>query len=169
VNSYYSAMKNEIIETFGNKLRVRICGICIDGESMLMIKHHALGPKNIFWSPPGGGLQFGESAEEALKREFIEETGLNVEIKKFLFVHEFLDEPLHAIEIFFEVKKISGNLITGKDTELKEGKQIIQDVKFMRYEDIQKMDPDILHNIFRLVNHPREILGLTGYKLYKPV
>jgi 8-oxo-dGTP diphosphatase len=161
-------MKNEIIKAFGNRVRVRVCGICIEGESILLIKHHALGPKGIFWSPPGGGLQFGESAEQALKREFLEETGLDIEIKRFLFVHEFLDEPLHAIELFFEVRKISGNLIVGKDTELKEDSQIIHDVKFISYEDLQKMDTDILHAIFRLVNHPSDVLELKGYMLYKP-
>ena len=161
-------MKNEIVKIFGNKLRIRVCGICIEGESMLLIKHQGLGAKGIFWAPPGGGIQFGESAEEALKREFMEETGLNIEIKRFLFVHEFLEEPMHAMEIFFEVRKVSGNLIIGKDTELKEARQIIHDVKYIMYKDIQKMDRDILHNIFRLVNHPQDILGLTGYMLYKP-
>ena len=161
-------MKNEIILTYGNKLRVRVCGILMEGDSILLVKHHAPGPKEIFWSPPGGGLEFGESAEEALKREFIEETGLSIKIERFLFVHEFLDEPLHAIELFFEVRKISGNLIVGKDNEMTEENQIIHDVKYIGYEEIHKMDPGILHNIFRLVNHPRDVLRLTGYKLYKP-
>jgi 8-oxo-dGTP diphosphatase len=161
-------MKEGIIEAFGNKLRVRVSGILIEKESILLVKHHAIGPKGIFWAPTGGGMLFGESAEEALKREFREETGLNIEIKKFLFVHEFLEEPLHAIEIFFEVKKISGHLILGKDPEMKNESQIIQEVKYTSFENIKRMDQDIMHNIFRTLKHPADILKLNGYKLYKP-
>jgi 8-oxo-dGTP diphosphatase len=162
-------MKNEIIASFGNRLRVRVCGICIQDEQILMVKHHALGEQGIFWSPPGGGIQFGESAEESLKREFMEETGLTVSIKKFLFVHEFLQPPLHAIELFFEVERISGQLITGKDPEMEYNNQIIQDVKFISFEEIQRMDQDIIHNIFNLVKHPKELLELTGYVPHKSV
>jgi 8-oxo-dGTP diphosphatase len=162
-------MKNKIIASFGNKLRVRICGICIENDKILMVKHHSLGAKGIFWSPPGGGLQFGESAGESLKREFMEETGLEINIKKFLFAHEFLQEPLHAIELFFEVEKIAGSLITGKDPEMTDTGQIIQEVKFLSFKEIKEMDQDILHNIFRLVKEPGDILDLSGYMLYKPV
>ena len=38
------------------------------------------------WGLPGGSLEYGESPEEAVKREVWEETGLSVEIKRFLLV-----------------------------------------------------------------------------------
>ena len=64
-----------------------------------------------------GGLQYGESMQECLKREFEEETGLQVKVKRFLFVNEFLQPPLHAVEFFFEVRITGGNLRTGTDPE----------------------------------------------------
>jgi len=71
-----------------------------------MASHHSLGESGILWAPPGGGMDFGQSVEENLTREFREETGLKVEVKRFLFINEFLAVPLHAVELFFEVTRI---------------------------------------------------------------
>lgn len=38
------------------------------------------------WGLPGGAMEFGESAEEACVREFLEETGLKVKVKFLLGV-----------------------------------------------------------------------------------
>jgi 8-oxo-dGTP diphosphatase len=54
------------------------------------------------------GLQYGESVNEALKREFLEETQTEITIGEMLFVNEFLEPPLHAIELFFKVEITQG-------------------------------------------------------------
>ena len=41
------------------------------------------------WGLPGGGLEYGEASEEAVIREVREETGLSVEIEKFLLNKTF--------------------------------------------------------------------------------
>lgn len=38
------------------------------------------------WGLPGGALEFGEDAVAACKREFMEETGINIEVDKLLGV-----------------------------------------------------------------------------------
>ena len=113
-----SDIKKRIVEHFGNRLRVRVCGICIEDQKVLLINHHSLNQNGDFWSPPGGGMDYSENAEECLKREFQEETGVEIEIEKFLFVHEYLSPPLHAIELFFLVKRISGEIELGYDPEM---------------------------------------------------
>ena len=78
--------REKIIKKFGNKLRIRVCGLCVEGGKILLVNHHSLNENGEFWGPPGGGMDYGYSAEENLKREFHEETGLHIEIENFLFM-----------------------------------------------------------------------------------
>ncbi|MDQ4139277.1 MAG: NUDIX domain-containing protein, partial [Bacteroidota bacterium] len=91
-------MTNLISEPhYSGKLRVRVCGICFHLNKILLIRHKPFAHNTEgLWSPPGGGLQYGESMKEALIREFKEETGLGIEVNEFLFIHEFISLPLHA-------------------------------------------------------------------------
>ena len=87
-----------------------------------------------FWLPPGGGLEFGETIEDCLKREFLEETNTVISVGKFLKINEFIKLPLHAIELFYEVKIISGELGIGFDPEMEQ--QIIKDVRWLSFAEV---------------------------------
>ncbi len=102
-----------------------------------MVNHNSLTAGD-FWAPPGGGINFGERAKVCLQREFLEETGLTVEIGDFLFAAEFINPPLHAVELFFKVAFVSGDLIRGSDPEMKPEQQIIQDAKFLSCLKLRK-------------------------------
>jgi 8-oxo-dGTP diphosphatase len=156
-------MEEKIIEKFGNKLRVRVCGILIEKGKILLIRHRSLGKKGVLWAPPGGGMQFGESAEETIKREFEEETGLKIKVERYLFTHEFLDPPLHAIELFFEVTRVGGELNTGYDPEMKKNDQIIAEVAYLDIDGLKEIDHDSIHNVLRNVNNLKDLLYLDGY------
>lgn len=52
-----------------------------DGKFLVM---HNNGEKRDLWELPGGRMQFGENAEQTLKREMMEETGLEVNLTKIL-------------------------------------------------------------------------------------
>jgi 8-oxo-dGTP diphosphatase len=153
----------DIIKNFGGKLRVRVNGICIEDEKILLIKHESLSPSGYFWSPPGGGMEYGASASENLEREFFEETGLEVKVGELLFVHEYLNVPLHAIELFFSVVKIKGVLILGLDPEMPHNRQIISDIKWMDIKEIKKIDKGNRHQVFELIDDLGQLMTLKGY------
>lgn len=138
-------MSETVITHFGNKLRTRICGILIHDNKLLMMKHKSINPSGYFYSPPGGGLEFGETMQNCLKREFLEETSLNITVESFLFINEFLAKPLHAIEFFFEVKTLNLNFILGSDPELDSKNQIIQRLELLSLAEIKKLPLDTYH------------------------
>lgn len=51
--------------------------LCQEGQILLTLKKS--GPYKFLWDLPGGAIEFGESPEEALKREFLEEVALEID------------------------------------------------------------------------------------------
>jgi len=60
----------------------------MDNGKLLVIKQ-AEGGKE-WWDMPGGKLEFGLTPEENLKKEVMEEVGLEVEIEKLMGVSQFI-------------------------------------------------------------------------------
>ena len=154
--------KESVNHTFGGKVRVRVAGILIQDDQILLLKHEGVGKKTFLWSPPGGGLEFGEDAAFCLQREFIEETGLQIKVHEMLFINEFISSQIHAIELFFKVEKKGGTLKLGRDPEMG-NKQILSDLALFDENRLIKTDKDNLHNIFKGINKPQEVLNLKGY------
>jgi 8-oxo-dGTP diphosphatase len=155
-------MGTNVNEVYGNRLRVRACGLLVQEQRLLMVNHLSLTDGD-FWSPPGGGILFAEPAAECLKREFQEETGLEIGVQRFLFATEFIQPPLHALELFFAVTWVGGTLRRGLDPEMKADRQIIHDVRFLAWEELQALPPHHLHGVFRQVRQPADVLRLSGY------
>lgn len=155
-------MESEIIEKYGNRLRVRVCGLCWK-EGKLLVANHHLNRNNDFWAPIGGGVELGETAHQALVREFLEESSIRVKPGNFLFVCELIRKPLHAIELFFEVIHESGQVLMGADPESDSSSQVLKAVKFMEFDELMALEPDERHGIFRIVKSATELKNLTGY------
>lgn len=157
------SMEKKIIEYFGNRLRVRVCGILEDEDSILLVRHTSIGKKGVLWAPPGGGMKFGSDAEHNLIREFKEEAGLDISVEEFLFIHEFLSPPLHAIEMFFRVRRTGGELTVGHDPEMEKNDQIIKEIRFVSREELLSMDSDIVHNALSQWVHFKSFKSRAGY------
>lgn len=155
-------ISKEIESKFGHRLRSRVNGILIQNDKILMVKH-LMGNGREFWSTPGGGMKYGMSAPDNLIREFYEETGLKIEVGDYLFVHEFLEPPLHAMEHFFEVKSTEGIAVLGKDPELSPSDQILAEIRWMSLEELHSLQKNSLHRIFWGIKSLSEVVLCKGY------
>lgn len=92
------------------RFRVSVYGILRDGDKILVAKN----PESNKYGFPGGGIEIGETTKEALKREFKEETGLDISVKQLLEVKEnfftYDDQDAHNLIIIYSVEKTGGTI-----------------------------------------------------------
>lgn len=151
---------------FGGKIRVRTGGICIENNRILLVRLRNFGEAGYFWLPPGGGVRTGETLETALQREFAEETGLHIAVERFFCANQVIRLPLHAVEFFFTVKIIGGELTCGTDPELPPEEQLIDRVAWLSWEEIQQLPLPARHNLFHHGTSLSDFLQLKGvYRL----
>jgi len=62
------------------------------------------------WSPPGGHLEYGEEPAECVRREALEETGLDIGVPTFLGITNdiFEAEQRHYVTLFYRADESSG-------------------------------------------------------------
>ena len=154
-------LNDDIALQLGNRVRIRVCGLLLEEESLLMVNHGGLYGHD-FWSPPGGGLNFGEGVEDALRREFMEECGLAVEPVEFLFGCSVRRQPLHAVELFFRVRQTGGTLTTGHDPE-RNGNQIISAVGFLTAGRIGSIPAGHKHPVLSRMPDLSELARFRGF------
>ena len=70
--------------------------LIFEGDSILLVER-AGEPLKGYWSVPGGAVEVGEQLTEAVRREVLEETGLEI-------------EPLSVVEIFERITRDAAGL-----------------------------------------------------------
>jgi 8-oxo-dGTP diphosphatase len=81
---------NSILSYSGEPMERRsIAGIALRDGKILVAKRVPGGPIGLRWEFPGGKVERGEGDREALKREFMEEFGIEVEAESLLGTSEF--------------------------------------------------------------------------------
>ncbi|HRP53683.1 MAG TPA: NUDIX hydrolase [Fluviicola sp.] len=71
-----------------NRFNIRVYGICINERSEVLLSDEQFRERS-FTKFPGGGLEFGEGMLECLKREFLEEFELEIQVNDLFYLTDF--------------------------------------------------------------------------------
>ncbi|MHC1549286.1 NUDIX domain-containing protein [Phyllobacterium sp. K27] len=88
------------------------CGVVFLKDDHILLLQRKKSPEVGFWGIPGGKVDFLETAECAVRREALEETGLIAGTMRLLGISEqlFHDEQQHWLGILFLAEDFSGEV-----------------------------------------------------------
>ncbi len=104
--------------------RVRVGGIAIHEGRVLLVRHEKAGKS--YWLLPGGGVNYGEGLASALRREFKEETNLDIHVGDLVMALDSIapNGSRHVLNLCFEVESALGELSLGTDRRVVETKYV---------------------------------------------
>jgi ADP-ribose pyrophosphatase YjhB (NUDIX family) len=113
-------------------VHVRVTGVVIEDDRILLLNQDTDTGRS--WSLPGGKVEEGETLATALVREMREETGLEVEPGRLLYVCDHLPgNGTHVVHLTFEARRVGGTIgevTAGADT------RPIRGVEFVKLADL---------------------------------
>ena len=163
-------------ELFENDLRYKHDGKFFTyrvGAIIVEENHVLLATNNVspYYYSVGGAVKFGETAEEAIKREVFEETGVNYEIDRLAVIHEnfFFGDgsadgyKCHEISLYFLMKS-RGSMELDSHSFCAEGEE------FMCWLPIDKLEtvtayPSFLTDYLECI--PKEIIHIVTDETYE--
>ncbi|MDP6453859.1 MAG: NUDIX domain-containing protein [SAR202 cluster bacterium] len=110
-----------------NRIAAGASAIIFDDDGWVLMEKRS---DNGFWGLPGGAVDIGESVQDAVVREVLEETGLTVEVTRLVGIYSdpddfcFMQYPdgnlVHSVVSVFECAQIGGQLqVSEESTDLK--------------------------------------------------
>ena len=137
--------------------RVRVAALIIRESKILLAQHEKGG--RCYWLLPGGGVEFGESVEEALHRELLEEAGLPIRVHDLLWVVDSIpdDHHRHVINLILNAEALSSEVTPQPD-------QVLRDVQWIDITSIPALEifPDTKTEILRFIQTGDRGIGLLG-------
>ncbi len=93
-----------------NRPRVGIGVLVFNGEGKVLFMHRTSKHAHGTWAGPGGWLEFGETFEDAARREVKEELDLEIEDVKVLGVtnHLYEEDNKQVVTVFVKANKFKG-------------------------------------------------------------
>jgi ADP-ribose pyrophosphatase YjhB (NUDIX family) len=130
----------------GEFIRIRAAGLAIREGRILLAEHEKRGKR--YFLLPGGGMEFGESIEETLRREFLEEAGVEARVGDLLWIVESIPKDRHRqiLNLIVEIEEVTGNLAPVPDA-------VLRDVRWFDLEELPSivLFPDTREEILRYV------------------
>lgn len=128
---------------------VRVYGILINEAKQILVSDEIV-RGSYFTKFPGGGLEFGEGTRDCLKREFVEEANLKIEVGEHFYTTDFFQRsafhPEHQIlSIYYFVQpleplqvKLTSSPFDFDDEQLKRYKleQEVETFRLINWNDL---------------------------------
>jgi 8-oxo-dGTP diphosphatase len=101
-----------------------------DGKFLLGKRNKATG--NGLWVIPGGGVDFGETTQQAAIREIKEETNLDIELLNLICHKEVIatHANYHSVVFFYKAKPLHSNIWASDD---------LSEIKYLTIEEIKQL------------------------------
>ncbi len=105
----------------------------ISPDRKILLVRHRKGNRQ-YWVLPGGRLEYGETFEECAVREIKEETGLDVEVQRFLFLSEAIapDRSRHIVNVYLKAKEVGGTMKVGNEP-------VLAGVDYVSIDELEKV------------------------------
>lgn len=93
-----------------NLITLRVYGILINEKKQVLVSDEYI-RGDYFTKFPGGGLEFGEGTRDCLKREFMEEMGLRIEVGEHLYTTDIFmpsafREGQQIVSVYYRVSPL---------------------------------------------------------------
>lgn len=135
------------------RFNIRVYGILINEKKQLLVSDELI-RGNYYTKFPGGGLEYGEGTRDCLKREFLEEMNLRVEVEDHIYTTDYFQQsafhPDHQIiSIYYFVKpleeikaRLSNIAFDFDEAQLKiyEKQNEIETFRFINWNELSEVD-----------------------------
>lgn len=108
------------------RFRAAVAAIIFDEQGRILLFKHTY--RKFEWGIPAGGLEHREQPMDAIKREFFEETGMQIQVEKLLATVSARED--HHLSMIYSCKIVSG--------EFKESHEI-SEIKYFSVDHLPVM------------------------------
>ena len=137
-----------------NIFNIRVYGLLIDPDLGVLVSDELIRGAYIT-KFPGGGLEFGEGTRQCLAREFMEETGLTVNIDEHFYTTDFYQQSAfnaahQIISIYYKVSPVLPKAFQHSDkafdfsSEKLTAYKISQEIETFRFIPLPQFSPACL-------------------------
>ena len=111
---------------FRPKFRAAVAALIFDGQGRVLLFKHTY--RKFEWGIPAGGLEYDEQPEQAIVREFLEETGMQIQVERLLVADSSLDD--RNISLIYLCRIVSGPFRQSNE---------ISEIQYFAIDDLPQM------------------------------
>lgn len=152
------------------KRDTRVQIVIVENGEYILLKHHVVKENRYFWGIPGGGIEKGETVEEAAVREAWEETGLKIKVLPFSFEKIFDNDKIYRRSLTLLGFPIEGVAAAGYEPEEENiGVFELVDLKWHNFYDtegIEERTNETLESFRKLIDS-NQLIKRAGVVIYK--